>query len=148
MKNVVLIFVLFVGAISGMNAQNCQPCPPGFVCPKNACVMACNPLGTSASSNASIDFVSMFADEAKPSCEKVASASITATPACQPASAAACMPACQGAAKTASQEVKSCQPACATAAKASCQPCPGKTATATEKAIDQQYHQVPKPMKS
>jgi hypothetical protein len=144
MKNVVLIFVLFIGIVSGLKAQGCQPCPANAVCPKNACVTACNSLGASASSVSSIDFVSMFAAEINPACQGVASAN---NPACKPTCVAATMPASQGAVKAVSNESKACQPACS-AAKPSCQPCPGKTATAAEKTIDQQYHQVPKPIKS
>ena len=147
MKNLVLIFTLFIGLVTGLNAQNCKPCPPDAVCPKVCCVTACNPMGTSASASVlpvSIDFASMFAAEAKPACLEAASTSNAITPACQPINIAAC----QSAGKAVSNDVKSCQPASNAAAKTGCQPGPGKTTNAAEKAIDQQYHQVPKPIKS
>ena len=151
MKNLVLIFVLFMGVVSGLNAQNCTPCPPNAVCPKSCSVEACKLMCTSASASvfpASIDFNSMFSAEVKPSCLGEASANKSVTPACQSSGMAVSMPACQGVANQNSNEVKSCQPACATAAKSSCQPGAGKAASANEKVIDQQYHQVPKPVKS
>lgn len=148
MKNVLFILVLLTGfAVSGLQAQNCKPCPPCPACPLGCCMSAVN-KSASASAQivpATLDLSAACTPEMKAACLASESASTTNSPACQPSGASTSQPACQG--NVSSTAVKSCQPACNAAAKSGCQPA-GKTTNATEKAIDQQYHHVAKPMKS
>lgn len=148
MKNVLIVLVLMVGfAVSGLQAQNCIPCPPCPACPKGCCV---SPDNKSASASAQIlpvtlDLTAACTPEMKAACLASESASSTNSPSCQPSSVSTSQPACQG--NVNSTAVKSCQPACNAATKSGCQPS-AKTTNATEKAIDQQYHQATKPVKS
>jgi len=149
MKNFVLILMLSLGFASMIEAQNCQPCPVGAICPKDCCVSVCKTPGASSAQAlpSNIDFSAVLVSQPKASGLGVASVNNCDVKACQ----AACLtgntpPACQGATSVSNTDLKACKPACNTSSTPGCQS--AKTTTSTEKKMDQQYHAVPKPMKS